>query len=86
MKRALVPAVIMVALGGIFIYQLTSTGGVLCEVCVSFEGARKCAKARGETRRKAEHTAQDSACSLIAHGVSDAFACPRTPPDSVQCE
>lgn len=85
MKRALIPAGIVVLLAGILVLQLGTQGGVLCRVCVHYEGARQCAEARGETKAEAEDSAQSSACSLIAHGVSDAMACPNVRPDSVEC-
>jgi hypothetical protein len=85
MKRALIPAGIIVLLTGILVLQLGTAGGTLCRVCVTYEGRRQCAESRADVQADAERDAQSSACSLIAHGVSDAMACPNVRPDSVEC-
>jgi hypothetical protein len=85
MKRALIPAGIIVALAVGLVLQLGTQGGTLCRVCITYEGARQCAEARADIQADAEREAQSSACSLIAHGVSDAMACPNVRPDTVEC-
>lgn len=85
MKKALVPALLALALGAALVIQLGSAGGTLCRVCVDFEGQRQCAEARADTREEAEREAQASACSLVARGVSAAMSCPRLRPLSVDC-
>lgn len=85
MKRALIPAAIAVALGALAATQLLSQGALECRVCVTFDGNRQCAQARGPSEEEARREAQQSACSLIAHGVSKAMKCPNVEPDEVRC-
>jgi hypothetical protein len=86
MKRALVPVLAAVALAGVLAYQLFTAGAVECKVCVNWKGMSRCATSRGETEGEARGTAQDSACSLVARGVSEAMQCPRQPPTDVVCK
>ena len=57
-----------------------------CEVCLAFEGARVCREALGPDRDQAARAAQRTACGLLTQGVTQAFACDRTVPESVRCE
>lgn len=72
-------------LGAIAVKQLLSEGAHVCRVCVTFDGNKRCADARGPTEGDARREAQSSACSLIAHGVSNAMKCPNVEPDSADC-
>lgn len=85
MRRRLIPALIALGLTGLLVYQLTQTQ-VECKVCVVFKNYRKCATAAADTEGAAREEAQRSACSLMAYGVSEAFACPKVAPDEVSCQ
>lgn len=85
MKKALVPAVVVIFLAGVIVFQLVGKGQVKCRVCMKFGGQRQCAVARGDDLKEARREAIDSACSMIARGVSNAFACPRERPDEESC-
>jgi len=85
MRRRLIPALIVLGLCGLLIYQLTQTK-VECKVCVTWKGFRKCATAAANQESAAREEAHRSACSLMASGVSEAFACPNVEPDEVQCQ
>ncbi len=85
MKRTLVPAVIVIGLAVVLVVQLVNKGAVQCRICLTFNGQRQCATARGDDRAQAEREAQESACSLVAHGVSERMSCPRLRPDIAEC-
>ncbi|MCG5053482.1 MAG: hypothetical protein KA712_11025 [Myxococcales bacterium] len=85
-KRAIVPAIIFAGLGTAVVLELSTKQGVECEVCISFQGRQKCAKARADEAEQAEREAQSSACSLLTSGVSEAVKCPRIRPDKVTCK
>jgi hypothetical protein len=84
-RRRLIPALIVLALIGLLIYQLAQTT-VECKVCVTWKNFRKCATAAAKDESAAREEAHRSACSLMASGVSEAFACPNVEPDEVKCQ
>ena len=86
MKRALIPALIFVALVVMLVLELTTKSGLECRVCISFQGRRECATARADDEHQARVEAQGSACSLLTSGVSQAMKCPRMVPDEVVCK
>jgi len=60
--------------------------GVRCEVCVEFGGGRACRTASGADREKAVSEGAKTACAVLARGVTQAFACERISPASIQCD
>lgn len=78
------------ALGALFLgallYATARETGARCEVCVEFGGGRACRTASGADREKAVEEGLSAACAVLAQGVTEAFACPRTPPCSLRCD
>ena len=70
---------------GLLVYQLLGEGATECRVCMTFEGRRQCATARGPGEEQARGEAQTSACSRIARGMQDSTACESQQPDQVTC-
>jgi hypothetical protein len=54
------------------------------EVCMAYQGRTACKTASGATREDAIRTATDSACALIAAGMSETRACSTAAPLSVR--
>ena len=77
----------IVAVGFVAFLAYTSlrSQGVSCEVCMTFSGGERCAKATGPTRDAASETAQTAACGPLASGMDQTIACSRTEPKSVTC-
>jgi hypothetical protein len=72
-------------LGALFFATARETG-VRCEVCIDFAGARACRAASASDRDKAVREGMTTACAVLAHGVTEAFACQRISPSSIQCD
>lgn len=66
-------------------YTSLKTQSTTCEVCMSFNGGERCAKASGPTKDAATETAQTAACGPLAAGMDQTIACGRTQPKSVTC-
>ena len=66
-------------------YTSIKPQGVTCEVCMTFNGGGRCAKASGPTKPAATETAQTAACGPLAAGMDQTIACGRTQPKSVSC-
>jgi Tfp pilus assembly protein PilZ len=64
---------------------LRESSGFSCSVCVSFNGSVNCANARAPIEEEALQGAIMSACSTIAHGVTETLACQRTEPEGIEC-
>ena len=86
MRKRLVPALIVLGLVALLVYQLIGEGEAECSVCVVFNDRRQCATAVGPTQALATEEAHRSACSRLANGVTEAFACPNVAPDAVTCK
>ena len=54
------------------------------EVCMDFQGRTNCATAAGPSQEQALRTATQTACALLASGMTESMACDRTPPKSVR--
>lgn len=80
-------AALAIAILGICLIWVTlrEGSGISCSVCVSFEGTINCSNARAPVKEEALQGAIMSACSTIAHGVTETLACQRTDPEEAQC-
>jgi hypothetical protein len=83
--KRLVPVFVVLALVGLLVYQLFGEGNHECRVCVTFMGQRRCGTASAASEEDARREAQSTACSRMAHGVTQAFACPNVQPDEMVC-
>ncbi|MSV35164.1 MAG: hypothetical protein EXQ47_06130 [Bryobacterales bacterium] len=84
-KAAIVTVVFGVVMMGIIAYETMGLRQVECEVCMEFEGRKKCLLVKGESEENAMQTAKDNACSFITNGRAEGFRCSSTPPASVKC-
>lgn len=85
-KAAIVSVVFGITLIGLIIYQTVGLRQYECQVCMEFEGRKKCLTVRGESEEQAVQTAKDNACSYITNGRAEGFRCGQTPPASIQCK
>ncbi len=85
-KAAIAGIVFVVLMFGLILFQTMGLRQYECEVCMEFEGQRKCLTVRGESEQQAIQTAVDNACSYITNGRAEGFRCSATPPASVQCK
>ena len=56
-----------------------------CEVCMEFEGKKKCLTVQGQTEDQTMQTAKENACSFITNGRAEGIRCGQTPPASTTC-
>lgn len=84
-KATIVTVVFTVMMLGIILHETIGLRQVECEVCMEFEGRRKCLLVKGESEENAVQTAKDNACSFITEGRAEGFRCSATPPASVNC-
>jgi hypothetical protein len=86
MRKAIVPAVIALALGALMFWQLGGEGSVECKVCLNFGGLRRCVTAVGPTADQAQAEAQNNICAQLAKGVTESVACGKLQPDEAACK
>ena len=81
---------ILVGIVGALIFAAILTYSMLglrrhrVEVCVAFNGRTECRQAAGATRDEAIRTATDTACTMLASGMTDSIACGHTAPVSIK--
>ena len=75
----------LVAIGGFVVYSSLTVGGVRCEVCIDFDGARACRSVDGATEAEARMAARTNVCAQLASGVTKTMACERTTPAKEDC-
>jgi len=56
-----------------------------CEVCVEFNGQRRCTRGAGATEGEAKQGAQTAACGVLANGMDETIRCQNVPPVSAVC-
>ena len=86
LSRTAVFWIVAVAFVAFLAYTSLKPQSVTCEVCMTFNGGDRCAKASGPTREEASETAQTAACGPLAAGMDQTIACSRTPARSTNCE
>ena len=82
----IIPLVVIAGFFAAVLLSIMGEGAAECRVCVIFAGQRQCATGRAPTLAKAQEEAHRSACSRMASGVTEAFACPNQPADEVKCK
>jgi hypothetical protein len=85
-KSVIIGAAFVAILAALVIYASSRLGGHSCEVCISFGGSQACRKADGKTKEEATRTATDTACAVLASGMTDTLKCTNTPPASQSCD
>jgi hypothetical protein len=82
--------VIGIAIGTAFVVAMVLAtlreGQVSCELCVRFGGAEACRRATAADRSQALTMAQNTACAVLAGGVTRGMQCMRAVPHQVSCE
>jgi hypothetical protein len=85
--KAAIAGILFVAVILAAIFYLTMhLEQVQCEVCMEFEGRKKCLTVQGETDQQAMQTAKENACSFITSGRAEGIRCSQTPPATTQCK
>ncbi len=76
---------IVLALMGYMVYASMARVRKSCEVCVAFNGQRRCARGAGATEREAKQGAQTAACGVLARGMDETIRCEGTQPALARC-
>ena len=76
---------IVVALMGFMVYSSMARVKQHCDVCVTFNGRRNCARAAGANEREARQGALMTACGPLASGMDETIRCQNTQPASAVC-
>lgn len=84
-SRTMVFWIIAIGFVAFLAYTSLTPQQVSCEVCMTFNGGDRCAKASGPDRKTASETAQTAACGPLARGMDATIACSRTEPRSTSC-
>ena len=84
-SRTVVFLIVAAAFIALLVYTTLKPQQIECEVCVTFNGGDRCAKASGPTRDAATTTGQTAACGTLASGMDQSIACGRTEPQRVTC-
>lgn len=86
MKRtSWVALVALASVAGFVVYTSLQSGGVRCEVCMTFDGRQVCRTVEGATEEEALGGARNNACALLTSGVTNTLACERGTPARSQC-
>jgi len=84
-KTATVLTAIVLAIMGYVVYGSMARVERQCEVCIEFNGGRRCAKGAGATDNEAKQAARTAACGVLASGMDETIRCQNIPPASATC-
>lgn len=56
-----------------------------CEVCIEWNGQEVCRTGEGRTEEDAQRTATESACAVLASGMTERIRCSQSPPSRLDC-
>lgn len=76
---------IVLSLMGYMVYNSMARVRKQCDVCIEFNGHRRCAKGAGATDKEARDGAQTAACGVLASGMDESIRCQNTQPVSATC-
>jgi len=84
--RVAIGVLLAAAFFGALAWATLRETAVRCEVCIEFGGRSACRTSSGADRDQARTMAQNTACAVLAGGVTEGMRCGRTPPRSVACD
>ncbi len=84
-KSGVAIAVVVFGIMAFVVYSSMARVQRSCEVCIEFNGGRRCAKGAGANADEAKRGAQTAACGVLASGMDETIRCQNTPPVSVTC-
>ena len=76
---------IVLGLMAFVIYSSMARVRKQCEVCVTFNGRRNCARAAGANEQEATRAAQTTACGPLVSGMDETIRCEGVQPATVTC-
>ena len=82
----LIFGVLALAFAVALVFATLRESRVACELCVNFGGREACRKASAADRETALSMAQNTACAVLARGVTSGMQCMRVAPRRVRCE
>ncbi len=77
-------AVVLSAMGWM-VYSSMARVAHECDVCVEFNGQRRCTRGAGANEEEARQGAQTAACGVLASGMDESIRCQNTVPVSATC-
>ena len=81
---AILTAVVLAIMGYVVVGSMTRVQKQ-CEVCIEFNGVRRCAKGAGADEKEAKQGAQTAACGVLASGMDETIRCQNARPASATC-
>lgn len=76
---------VVVLLMGYIVYGSMARVEKQCEVCIEFNGGRRCTRGAGATEDEARQGAQTAACGVLANGMDETIRCQNVRPVSATC-
>jgi hypothetical protein len=84
-KTTLLALIFGLVVFGVLLYSTLQLGQWSCEVCMTYNGMDRCATAAAPAEPEARRSATDTACAVLASGMTESIQCTNTPPKSVKC-
>ncbi|MFQ5768760.1 MAG: hypothetical protein ACE5ID_12375 [Acidobacteriota bacterium] len=75
----------LAALGAALLYTSLRSGRIECEVCMSYQGRLRCARALAPTESEAKQSATTTACATLTSGRAQSMECSRILPARLSC-
>lgn len=85
-KSVIIGGLFAAVLAALVLYASSGLRRHTCEVCIVYEGSKACRKADGKTKEEAVRTATDTACAMLASGMTETLKCTATPRESESCD
>ncbi|MBI3933389.1 MAG: hypothetical protein HY316_01770 [Acidobacteria bacterium] len=85
-KAAIIGILFAAVMLALIFYETMHLEQYECEVCMEFEGGKKCLTVQAESEEQALQTAKDNACSFITNGRAESLRCNQTPPATTSCK
>ena len=84
-KAATILTAVVLAIMGYVVVGSMARVRKQCEVCVEFNGQRRCARGAGADEKEAKQGAQTAACGVLANGMDETIRCQNARPATTTC-
>jgi hypothetical protein len=85
-RGSILTLAVIVLVAGLIALSMRGVQQIECEVCITFNGEKACAKGAGRTQEDAQRTAAEACCAVLpTSGMAERIKCADSEPTSLSC-
>jgi hypothetical protein len=85
-RTGILSLIVILGVAALIWFGMRGMAEAECEVCMTWQGERRCQVGQGSDEAAAVDRARTAICQILARSRVDNIACGRLAPDSVECK